>query len=114
MAKLSLFLLYLRLFSVNKTTRYFIYFGIIATSLFYLASMLFSIIACSPWSGESRLAALSSARCAQDKRLGYVMTVFNVCSDFYLLVIPINIVSKLQMPRRKKIGVISLFMLGSL
>lgn len=114
MAKFSLFLLYLRLFSVNKKTRYLIYFGIVITGLFYLASMLVSIIVCSPWNGESRLVALGSTRCAQDKRLGYVMTVYNVCSDFYLLIVPIHIVSKLQMPTRKKIGVISLFMFGFL
>jgi len=114
MAKLSLFLLYLRLFSVNKTTRYLIYFGIVTTSLFYFASMLVPIIACSPRNGESRMVALGSARCAQDKQVGYVTTVFNVLSDFYLLIIPITIVSKLQMPTRRKIGVISLFMFGFL
>ena len=114
MAKLSLFLLYLRLFSVNQKPRILIYLGIVTTSLFYFASMLVPIIVCSPWKGESRLMALASARCAQDKQLGYVTTVFNVLSDFYLLIIPIIIVSKLQMPTQRKIGVISLFMLGFL
>ncbi|KAL8897141.1 MAG: hypothetical protein Q9192_002730 [Flavoplaca navasiana] len=114
MAKLSLFLLYLRLFSVDKLTRRLIHLGIGTTSLFYLAATLSNIIACSPWKGESRLEALGYSRCVRQQYLGYVVPAFNVLSDFYLLILAINIVRKLQMPRRKKIGVISIFMLGFL
>lgn len=114
MAKLSLFLLYLRLFSVDHTTRRLIYLGIATTCLFYFASILVGIIACIPWKGETRLAALASPRCARAKFLGYVSSFFNVVSDLYLLVIPMNIVRKLQMPGRKKLGLIVLFMFGFL
>lgn len=76
--------------------------------------MLVAIITCSPWKGETRLEALGSSRCAQEKSLGYVTTVFNVISDFYLLLLPISIIRKLQIRTRKKIQVISLFMFGFL
>lgn len=114
MAKLSIFLLYFRLFSPNPRTRGFIYFGIAFTGIFYTFASLFPIIACSPRKGETRLASLASARCAQDKILGYVMTVFNVVSDFYLLIIPMPVVWNLQMPTRKKVEVSAVFLVGIL
>lgn len=114
MAKLTLFLLYLRLFSVDRTTKYLVYFGMATVISFYLACMLVSMIACSPWTGKTRFQGLDSSRCHGEKILGYVMTVFNLISDFYLLIIPINVVRKLQMPTRKRIEVLSLFMFGFL
>lgn len=114
MAKLTLFLLYLRLFSVDRTTKYLVYFGMATVISFYLACMLVSIIACSPWTGETRFQGLDSSRCDGVKILAYVMTVFNLISDFYLLIIPLNVVRKLQMPTRKRIEVLSLFMFGFL
>lgn len=110
--KLSLFLLYLRLFFVNRTTRYLVYVGIISTGLFYTIAMIFPIIACSPYRGESRLDALNSKRCSKNKVLSYVVTVFNVISDLYLLSIPIPVVWRLQMATRTKIGVSAVFTLG--
>lgn len=53
--------------------------------------MLFPIIVCSPFGGESRLTALNSEQCALDKGLSYVITVFNVISDLYLFPIPISV-----------------------
>lgn len=114
MAKASIFLLYLRLFGPNKRTRYLIYFGLIFTTLFYTASTLLPIIACSPWKGETRLQSMASARCATDKTLGYVMTVINVISDLYLLALPVPVVWNLQMSTHKKVSVCAVFMLGFL
>lgn len=76
--------------------------------------MLVAIITCSPWKGETRLEALASPRCAQEKSVGCVNTVFNVISNLYLLFLPVNIVRELQMPTGNKIGVMSLFMFGLL
>lgn len=39
---------------------------------------------------------------------------FNVFSDVYILCLPIMAVSKLQLPTRKKIGVIMIFLSGIL
>lgn len=55
-----------------------------------------------------------SRRCGRDLTLGYVMAAFNVLSDFYLLAIPIPVVWKLQLPLRRKVGVIAVFMTGFL
>ncbi|KAL8962327.1 MAG: hypothetical protein Q9193_001248 [Seirophora villosa] len=114
MAKLTLFLLYLRLFSVDRLTKYLVYFGMTIITPFYLGAMLVAIINCSPRTGETRFQGLDSNRCGRQRYMGFVQTVFNLISDFYLLIIPVNVVRKLQMPTRKKIEVLSLFMFGIL
>lgn len=76
--------------------------------------MLFPIIACSPYGGESRFDALSSKQCGNQKVLNYIISVFNVISDLYLLSIPIPVVWRLQMATRTKIGVSAVFMVGFL
>ncbi|MCJ1346583.1 hypothetical protein MMC31_004801, partial [Peltigera leucophlebia] len=44
----------------------------------------------------------------------YVQGIFNIVSDFYVLVLPLPVVWKLQLPLRKKIAVSAVFMTGLL
>ena len=44
----------------------------------------------------------------------YIQGVFNVVSDFYLLLLPVPVVWNLQMPLRKKIGILTIFTTGLL
>lgn len=45
---------------------------------------------------------------------GVAQGTINLLSDFYLLVVPIPAVLALQLPKKKKIGVIAIFMTGFL
>lgn len=52
-------------------------------------------------------------------RSGILSTVlavgyFNLCTDFYILLLPISGIIRLQLPKRRKIGVILIFMTGLL
>ncbi|ERF69952.1 hypothetical protein EPUS_05496 [Endocarpon pusillum Z07020] len=114
MAKLSILILYLRLFERNKGTKILTWIGILACSIFYTFGMLFALISCSPWPGETRLVGLASERCVRVIIYGYVTTAFNVLSDFYLVIIPIPAIIKLNMTTEKKIRVSAIFMLGIL
>lgn len=114
MAKLSLFILYLRLFAMSRNTKILSWIGIVVCSIFYTFGLIFPLATCSPWPGESRIVAFASDRCAMEKQYGYVTTAFNVFSDFYLVVIPIPVVRSLNMSRDKKIRVCSIFALGIL
>lgn len=96
--KLSLFQMYLRIFSPDLRTRYLIYFGITLMVLFYTACLLTETISCTPRSGETWLDVARSKRCGKDLTLGYLMAAFNVLSDFYLLAIPIPVIWKLHLP----------------
>ena len=112
-AKLSLFALYLRLFHPAYWTRILIYFGILITFVFYTAITVAEGVLCIPRSGES-WAKATSTRCHQDVYVGFYLGLFNVVSNFYILILPIPVIWQLQMPTRKKIGVCAIFMTGIL
>ena len=113
-AKASLFLLYLRLFSPDRWTRNLIYGGLIITFTFYLATTIAFGALCIPRQAETWAEAAFSPHCHQVLVMIYVQGVFNVVSDFYVLVIPIPVVLKLQLPIQKKIGICAIFMTGLL
>lgn len=111
-AKLSLFLLYLRIFSPDRRTRFFIYFGIACTFIVYMTTAITATALCAARKGESWPVALLSSRCSKAMAMTYIQGIFNVVSDFYVLILPIPVVWKLQLPLRKKIGVCAIFMTG--
>ena len=113
-AKLSLFLLYLRLFEPDWWTKSLIYFGIISILAFYTATTVTFGVLCIPRSGETWAESSFSTRCGKSIVMTYIQGIFNVVSDFYLFVLPIPVVWQLQMPLRKKIGVSAIFMTGLL
>ena len=94
--KLSLLLLYLRIFAPDKVTRYLIYVGMTFCFLAYTVLMFLNIF--------------SDVETVIDtnKALGAV----NLFSDIYILCVPTTAISKLQLSVRKKIGVMLVFMTG--
>ena len=109
LVKLSLLLLYYRLFSRNKTIRYLIYFGIAFQALFYLASIgVYSASEATCTKG-----AIAQADLYLEEWIFTVVSgVFNVVTDFYVLILPIAVVWRLQLAPRRKIGVIGIFLTG--
>lgn len=114
--KLSLFLLYLRLFKLNRITTWLIYAGILVCGLFYSASIIFNSVNCMPRPGEpddSMTWLLRARKCDMPSRqLAVVQGAFGTVSDIYLLVIPIHSVFQLHLPTARKVGVNSIFMIG--
>lgn len=96
--KLSLLLLYFRLFSPAKLFKYLILAGIATCFLAYTTCML-SYIFLDP------LLLL---------KVNYATGAFNVFSDLYILFLPIVAVSQLQLPKAKKLGVMLIFLSGGL
>ena len=94
--KLSLLLLYLRIFSPDKVTRYLIYVGMTFCIGAYITIMFVTIF--------MKVIILIAA----NKTLGVV----NFTSDVYILFVPLTVVSKLQLSTKKKIGFMLVFMTG--
>lgn len=111
-AKLSLFLLYLRIFSPSIRTKYAIYIGVLSCFVVYAASTIFCGYQCIPRPRQTWLSALMKKSCHDAKYTGYVVGVFNIASDFYLLILPLPSIWKLQMPLPKKIGICGVFIMG--
>ena len=97
-AKLSLLLLYFRLFSVARGLRYSIFFGIGFMSLFYTIIMFLFIFL-----NESKFLSLS-----------YAVGSVNIVTDLYILILPMVPVSRMQLSKKKKIGVQCIFLTASL
>jgi hypothetical protein len=113
-AKLAIFLLYRRLFAVYRWTRIAIYFGIIFSGLFYVASIITHMILCIPRQSESWTSLKFATRCEKSIIQGLLHGVFGVVSDIYIFILPLPVVFGLQMSRKKKWGVIAIFFTGFL
>lgn len=96
--KLSLLLLYLRIFAPDKVTRYLIYIGMTVCIGAYTTLMFLAIFA--------NVVTII----ATNKALGVV----NLSSDVYILCVPMAAIMKLPLSTKKKIGVILIFMAGTM
>ena len=83
-------------------------------SLFYTSTFIAYAVLSIPKRGQSQLAAILSVDTAKDIPLGITQGAINVASDFSIFCLPIPVVWKLQLPRKKKVGVLMIFMTGLL
>jgi hypothetical protein len=111
---LSLLLLYLKIFVVNRKSTTYILIQIVLwlNLLFYIAMTLSVIFSCSPvhkfWD------RLVPGKCINAYPHITTSAAFNVASNFATVFLPVRAVWKLQMPLKRKIGVSTVFMGGLL
>ena len=104
--KLSLLLLYYRLFAPDRVAKYLIFFGILYCFTLYTSYLLLTFLLCQSQIGRS---------CKHQWNLFLLITSgFNVFGDFYLLFVPLAAVAKLRIPFREKLGVSAVFLTGLL
>lgn len=115
LVKLSLLLLYLRIFTSVRHLRILIFVGIAFHLALYTTSFVLEFVFCYPRQGQSFLMSFTAPSCARHAaKLGIAQGVGNIISDFGLLIPPLPVVWKLQLSFQKKIGVITIFMTGFL
>ncbi|KAI9801643.1 MAG: hypothetical protein M1833_002325 [Piccolia ochrophora] len=112
--KLSLFLLYLRLFSPSVRIKYLVHLGIALCFIVYGGTTIAQGIFCIPKRGETWRDGMKRQQCQDGRFIGYVVGSFNVVSDFYILILPLPAIWKLNMATRQKIGLCGVFMMGFL
>ena len=101
--KLSILLLFLRLFGPSRATRLWIYVGMATTIAVYLGGTIVYASIC----------VKTYPHCGgklDDTAL--VVSAVNVISDFYVLLLPLFVVANLQMRRARKILVGGIFCTG--
>ena len=120
LVKTTLFCLILTVFKPKKKIRVLCYIGIAVTGVYYTIATVMIGWTCGPRRGFDRVSYLVGSNRPQCKDPNnsmqiYTMTqaVFNVISDFYILLIPLPVVAKLNMRRKRKIGVYCIFLAGS-
>ncbi|KAI4241850.1 MAG: hypothetical protein L6R42_011172, partial [Xanthoria sp. 1 TBL-2021] len=106
--KLSIFILYYRIFNPSKTMRYLIYFGIGFNFVYYTIYLFIYSFYCPNTSKKA-------PTCSHEVKLISVATsAINVVSDFYILLIPLGAISNLQLPKKRKLGLFAIFFTGFL
>ena len=113
-AKNTFFIMYLDIFGPWRWLKICAYVGAIFTTLCYGAFTLLNLICATPRHGETLLSHEES----NIERLiivtGVPLAVFGLLVDLYIFVLPIIAVSRLQLPTRRRVGIILVFMTGLL
>ena len=111
-AKVALFLLYYRVFSLHHWTKIAIYIGIGVTFLFYFATGVANLVLCIPRRNESWTSTPYVERCYRAEVMGDVQGVFGLVSDLYIFVLPLPALYRLHMSFKKKMGITAVFLTG--
>ena len=115
--KLSILLQYLRVFAPSRQIHLYLWVGIhlcIWNSLaFYLTDTIIAIVMRDPceklWDPKP-----NSPPCFDIQGSYRATGIFNVVSDFTILVLPMPCLYSLQMPLRRKLWIVAVFATGSL
>ena len=115
LAKLSILLLYLELFAVNKQTRIMIAIGITLITSQCIATITGQAVLCVPKPGVSWEIGDATHNCMVIADLfGICMAAISLSSDLFVIYIPMPVVWGLQLPLRKKVGISVIFFTGVL
>ena len=114
LTKVSILLFYRRLFNISKWFRWTVH-GAITFVIGYCAGAVFAIIfECSPPAATWNIMLRLTSHCADIVHINTVIGVFNIFSDFFILLLPLPMLWKLQMPTSKKLGLMVILTSGSL
>jgi hypothetical protein len=110
--KLSILLLYLQL-SPHRKFRAMVYAVMITTILYSLLGSFEFLFTCKPIAKVWDL-TITSGSCYSGAKILAVHGGLSIATDIAMLVLPITMLWKLQLPRRRKVAVAALFMTGTL
>ncbi|MCJ1312836.1 hypothetical protein MMC25_006512 [Agyrium rufum] len=112
--KLTFFFLYLHIFRVNQALRVCIIGGAVITTLFYTGFFIAQMVFLTPSPNETWLVHFSRPFTSGTDETEIPLGAFGVVIDFYILLLPVAAIIPLQLPRVRKIGVLIIFLTGSL
>lgn len=110
--KVSILCLYLRIF-IDKTFRWICFSGIAFIASSGMAFILATIFQCTPVAGYWDR-AIKGAHCIKSEPFWFSYAMINIVTDVAILALPVRQIIKLQLPRRDKIGLMGVFLIGGL
>ncbi|KAK3688824.1 hypothetical protein B0T22DRAFT_490423 [Podospora appendiculata] len=115
LVKVSLLVLYLRIFHPVYVVNRAIYACIGLVSAFYLVTIIYDAVKCTPAPGSPGGYFLAALYCAPFAlEISVAQGVFGLVSDVVILLIPMSLVLPMNLPRGKKIAVTCTFLTGFL
>lgn len=113
--KMSLLIFYLRIFELFIWARTAIWIGLVAILIFYITCDAVILGFCVSPSGQIRMESTIKGNCLEaDVKTALAAAWFGTFIDFYILAIPVQLISSLMLNRQRKIGVLAVFMTGLL
>ncbi|KAI9644440.1 hypothetical protein NHQ30_006461 [Ciborinia camelliae] len=114
LTKLTIWLTYIEIFSAMRWVRTSCYVGATITSLFYFTIVILTLVWVIPPHGQPFAVHIASSGLTHSRSLSVPTACVGLAVDVCLFIIPLLAVSKLQMPRKKKLGVALIFATGAL
>ena len=112
--KMSFFLFYYQVFRPLRWLRISVYFGATLTCAFYGAATIAQLILATPKPAQTWIDFMLSGGSRKFNILSVPLSAVGLGVDIVLLAMPIGAVSRLQLPIKRKIGILSIFMFGLL
>jgi hypothetical protein len=110
--KLCILIGFHRIFQVDTRTRWLIRIGMAVNVLFYFICFFVDLFRCTPmataWNPSIK------GKCLSYTAFPWVTGVFNIISDFYILLIPMPLLFGLHMDMGRRVKLIAIFGLGLL
>ena len=110
--KLSILLLYFRVFRPNKGSRLVLQIVIYCNLAFYTVGLFIEAFQCIPM--QRIWLPLYPGSCINQRALQLASAIFNLLSDLVILCLPVASVWKLNTHRRGKVGIMVIFATGIL
>lgn len=111
--KVSLLVLYMRIFKVSRVATIMIWAGVVFITVFYTVCFIANAVFCFPRGNESWYGAVTQLRCGPNQwKLAAAQGPVGVITDFYTLAIPFFLVLRLQMTASRKTAVAGIFLTG--
>ncbi|KAK7734009.1 hypothetical protein SLS53_008004 [Cytospora paraplurivora] len=113
-AKLSILLMYNRIFAISSSFRRQVYVLSVLLVLFWVACTIADIFNCWPvkWSWLNSLSP--ATHCFNFNLFWFSTGIIEALFDIAIIVLPTNMVRKVQMSLKRKIGLVTIFLLGTL
>lgn len=120
--KCTLLAFYLRMFRPDKTARFMTWAGVTVIVTFYAVSLIYLLVQCIPVDQElPGLDPMNWEERASNNRCGRriidvsaAQGIFGAVTDLYVLAIPISSVLALRLQKKRKLGVLGIFLTGLL
>jgi len=114
LTKLSILLLYLRVFRPARKLCLAIHLLLWANLLFYVADFLVEVFQCNPRRKAWDVTHSVQGTCIDQRAAQLASAIINTFSDLAILAVSIGMIWKLQIPLKKKLGTVPIFCTGLL
>ncbi len=108
--RISFFIMYLDIFGVLQGLKIGAWVGGIVTTLFGVVMTILSFVCATPYPHESWFAQKFTERAELIVRFSLPQSGVGLAIDIYVLILPMMGVTRLQMPFRRKLGVMLIFL----